>query len=83
MAPARVSAARRSVKPRPGVGAASRLDLLEALLTSRDAGQCAQRALTWLQRQTGARRALCLAQRLVERRPVPIESELRILRCPR
>ena len=74
MAPARVSAARRSVKPRPGVGAASRLDLLEALLTSRDAGQCAQRALTWLQRQTGARRALCLAADTAPPRLVPVAT---------
>ena len=74
MAPARVSAARRSVKPRPGVGAASRLDLLEALLTSRDAGQCAQRALTWLQRQTGTRRALCLAADTAPPRLVPVAT---------
>src|SRR5438093_3427670 len=74
MAPARVSAARHSVKPRLGVGAASRLDLLEALLTSRDAGQCAQRALTWLQRQTGARRALCLAADTAPPRLVPVAT---------
>jgi len=74
MAPARVSATRRSVKPRPGAGAASRLDLLEALLTSRDAGQCAQRALTWLQRQTGARRALCLAADTAPPRLVPLAT---------
>jgi signal transduction histidine kinase len=74
MAPARVSAARRSVKPRPGAGAASRLDLLEALLMSRDAGQCAQRALAWLQRQTGVRRALCLAADTAPPRLVPVAT---------
>ena len=60
MAPERATAARRA-KPRATAGATSRLDLLEALLMSRDAGQCAQRALAWLQRQAGVRRALCLA----------------------
>jgi signal transduction histidine kinase len=74
MAPARTSAARRGVKPRPGAGAASRLDLLEALLMSRDAGQCAQRALAWLQRQTGVRRALCLAADTAPPRLVPVAT---------
>jgi signal transduction histidine kinase len=52
----------------------SRLDLLEALLMSRDAGQCAQRALTWLQRQAGVRRALCLAADTAPPRLVPVAS---------
>jgi signal transduction histidine kinase len=72
MAPARTTAARASAKPRPGAGAASRLDLLEALLLARDAEQCAQRALTWLQRECGVRRALCLAADSVPARLVPV-----------
>src|SRR6185503_1374524 len=74
MAPARTTAARRSVKPRPPAGATTRLDVLEALLMSRDAGQCAQRALAWLQRHAGVRRALCLAADTAPPRLVPVAS---------
>src|SRR4029453_16265410 len=72
MPPARATAARRSAGPRPPAGATSRLDLLEALLMSRDAGQCAQRALTWLQRYAGVRPGLCLAADTAPPRLVPV-----------
>ncbi|HEU5194806.1 MAG TPA: PAS domain-containing protein [Methylomirabilota bacterium] len=39
---------------------------------SRDAGQCAQRALTWLQRYAGVRRGLCLAADTAPPRLVPV-----------
>ena len=74
MAPARTTAARTGAKPRPSAGAASRLDLLEALLLARDPEQCSQRALTWLQRQCGVRRALCLAADAARVRLVPVAS---------
>jgi signal transduction histidine kinase len=74
MAPARATAARKRARPRPGTGAASRLDLLESLLVSRDAGQCAQRALAWLQRHAGIRRGLCLAADIAPPRLVPVAS---------
>src|SRR5207244_1016084 len=67
-------ASRRGPKPRPGTGAATRLELLEALLVSRDAGQCAQRALAWLQRQAGIRRGLCLAADTAPPRLVAVAS---------
>src|ERR1043166_2484561 len=68
------STAARGRKPRPATGATNRLDLLEALLMSRDAEQCAQRALTWLQRNAGIRRALCLAADTAPPRLVPVAS---------
>src|SRR5437868_14900565 len=64
----------RGVKPRPATGATTRLELLEALLMSRDAGQCAQRALAWLQRNAGVRRGLCLAADTAPPRLVPVAS---------
>src|SRR5258705_7670408 len=73
MASAR-TAAGRGAKPRPPAGATSRLELLEALLMSRDAGQCAQRALAWLQRHAGVRRGLCLAADTAPPRLVPVAS---------
>src|SRR6266850_724559 len=73
MASARTTTA-RGVKPRPATGATNRLDLLEALLMSRDAGQCAQRALAWLQRNAGVRRGLCLAADTAPPRLVPVAS---------
>ncbi len=39
---------------------------------SRDAGQCAQRALAWLQRSAGVRRGLCLAADTAPPRLVPV-----------
>ncbi|HEY2991322.1 MAG TPA: PAS domain-containing sensor histidine kinase [Methylomirabilota bacterium] len=74
MAAGRASAARRRAKAQPGSAAATRLDLLEALLVSRDAGQCAQRALAWLQRQAGIRRGLCLAADTAPPRLVAVAS---------
>ena len=74
MAAARPTATRRRAKARPGTGAATRLELLEALLVSRDAGQCAQRALAWLQRQAGIRRGLCLAADTAPPRLVAVAS---------
>src|SRR2546425_3335533 len=74
MAAGRASAARRRAKAHPGSEAATRLDLLEALLVSRDAGQCAQRALAWLQRQAGIRRGLCLAADTAPPRLVAVAS---------
>src|SRR5438445_10859102 len=74
MAPGRTTAARTSARPRPSAGAASRLDLLEALLLARDPEQCSQRALAWLQRQCGVRRALCLAADAARVRLVPVAS---------
>jgi signal transduction histidine kinase len=75
MAPARATAARSArAGSGPKPGAASRLELLEALLISRDPAQCAQRALAWLQRHVGARRALCLAADFVPPRLVPVAS---------
>src|SRR4051794_4556189 len=73
MAPARTTTV-RGAKPRPATGATNRLDLLEALLMSRDAGQCAQRALAWLQRNAGVRRGLCLAADTAPPRLVPMAS---------
>jgi PAS domain S-box-containing protein len=74
MAAARATAARKRVRPRPGADAASRLEVLEALLMARDAGQCAQRALSWLQRRAGVRRGLCLAADTAPPRLVPVAS---------
>jgi len=76
MAAPRTTAARRGSVRRASAGsaAANRLDLLEALLMSRDAEQCAQRALTWLQRNAGVRRALCLAADTAPPRLVPVAS---------
>ena len=73
MAPARTTTA-RGAKPRLTTGATTRLEVLEALLMSRDAGQCAQRALTWLQRYAGVRRGLCLAADSAPPRLVPVAS---------
>jgi signal transduction histidine kinase len=73
MAAGRATTGRRA-KARPGSAAATRLDLLEALLVSRDAGQCAQRALAWLQRQAGIRRGLCLAADSAPPRLVAVAS---------
>jgi PAS domain S-box-containing protein len=56
---------------RPG---GARLELLEALLVARDAGQCAQRALGWLQRHAGVRRGVCLAAAAAAARLVPVAS---------
>jgi PAS domain S-box-containing protein len=64
----------RGAKPRPATGATIRLELLESLLMSRDAGQCAQRALAWLQRHAGIRRGLCLAADTAPPRLVPVAS---------
>src|SRR2546428_12049518 len=74
MAAGRAAAARRRAKARPGSAAATRLDLLEALVVSRDAGQCAQRALAWLQRQAGLRRGLGLAADTAPPRLVAVAS---------
>ncbi|HET7341335.1 MAG TPA: ATP-binding protein [Methylomirabilota bacterium] len=74
MAPARTTATRFGAAPRPRAGAAGRLELLEAVLQARDAGQCAQRALGWLQRHLGVRRALCLAADAMPPRLVPVAT---------
>src|SRR6185503_16202157 len=77
MAPARTTTA-RGAKPRLTTGATTRLEVLEALLMSRDAGQCAQRALTWLQRYAGVRRGLCLAADSAPPRLVPVSVDLEV-----
>jgi PAS domain S-box-containing protein len=61
MPAARTAAGRAGRRARPDAGASGRLELLEALLVANDPVQCAQRALSWLQRRAGVRRGLCLA----------------------
>ena len=61
MPAARTTAGRVGRRARPDAGAASRLELLESLLVVGDPVQCAQRALSWLQRRAGVHRGLCLA----------------------
>src|SRR5690242_20177245 len=68
------TSARSRVRPKPASGGDTRLELTEALLVSRDPGQCAQRALTWLQRQAGIRRAVCLAADTAPPRLVAVAS---------
>ncbi|HEU4366940.1 MAG TPA: ATP-binding protein [Methylomirabilota bacterium] len=57
----RTAAGRAGRRVQPGAGVAGRLEFLEALLVAGDPVQCAQRALSWLQRRAGVRRGLCLA----------------------
>jgi hypothetical protein len=68
---ARRRPARRAAPP----GATARLELLEALLLASDPAQCAQRALSWMQRRAGVQRGLCLASQAGEGpRLIPVAS---------
>src|SRR5262250_2684379 len=55
-------------RPRPPAvgGAERRLELLETLLLAAHPEECARRALGWLQRRAGVRRAICLATHIGE-----------------
>jgi PAS domain S-box-containing protein len=76
MPAARTSAARPRLRPRAVGAAERRLELLEALLLAAHPDECARRALAWLQRRAGVRRAVCLATRIGEgeARLIPLAS---------
>src|SRR4030095_14940983 len=75
MAVARMRTARSRSRPQPVGGAERRLELLESLLMAANPEECARRALAWLQRRAGIRRAVCLATRTSEGpRLVPLAS---------
>src|SRR5262249_27711904 len=69
-------AARPRPRPRAAGGAHRRLELLEALLLAVHPEEAARRALGWLQRRAGVRRAICLATRIGEgeARLIPLAS---------
>jgi PAS domain S-box-containing protein len=69
------SMASRAVGRWSGAGSSARLELLEALLVAGNSAQCAQRALSWLQRRAAVRRGVCLAAHPSEGpRLVPVAS---------
>src|SRR5262247_1972101 len=76
MAAARTRAARPRLRPLGVGGAERRLELLEALLLAGHPADCARRALGWLQRRAGVRRAICLATHIGEgeARLIPLAS---------
>jgi PAS domain S-box-containing protein len=75
MRAAHTAARRAGRRPPAEVGAAGRLELVEALLGASDAAHCAHRALSWLSRRAGVRRALCLVlQEADESRLVSVAS---------
>jgi len=75
MASARTRTARPRPRPQPVGGTDRRLELLEALLMAAHPGECAQRALAWLQRRAGIRRGVCLVTHVGENpRLTPLAS---------